>query len=99
MTSLEKLKVLTPFQKLPKNLGDLGKLIVAKGYEKLPKRPINRPIWSHCLFDPSPLDTKINHPLQGIEPKVTTMKISCESWCLKQAAYLGITFRYTFRYE
>ena len=35
MTSLEKLKV--PLQKLPKNVGDLGKLIVAKGFEKLPK--------------------------------------------------------------
>ena len=29
----EKLKILTPLQKLPKNLGDLGKLIVAKGFE------------------------------------------------------------------
>ena len=29
MFSLEKLKILTPLQKLPKNLGDLGKLIVA----------------------------------------------------------------------
>ena len=37
MISLEKLKVLSPLQKLPKNLGDLGKLIVAKGFEKLPK--------------------------------------------------------------
>ena len=25
------------FKKLPKNAGDLGKLIVAKGFEKLPK--------------------------------------------------------------
>ena len=25
------------FKKLPKNVGDLGKLIVAKGYKKLPK--------------------------------------------------------------
>ena len=37
MISLEKLKILTPLQKLPKNLGDLGKLIYAKGFEKLPK--------------------------------------------------------------
>ena len=29
--------VLTPFQKLPKNVGDMGKLIVAKGFENLPK--------------------------------------------------------------
>ena len=35
--SLEKLKILTPFQELPKNVGDLGKLIVATGLEKLPK--------------------------------------------------------------
>ena len=37
MVSLEKLNILTPLQKLPKNVGDLGKLIVAKGFEKLPK--------------------------------------------------------------
>ena len=37
MISLEKCKILTPLQKLPKNMGDLGKLIVAKGFEKLPK--------------------------------------------------------------
>ena len=37
MISLEKLKILTPLHKLPKNIGDLGKLIVAKGFEKLPK--------------------------------------------------------------
>ena len=37
MISLEKLNILTPLQKLPKNVGDLGKLIVAKGFEKLPK--------------------------------------------------------------
>ena len=36
MISLEKLKILTPLQKLPKNLGDLGKLI-AKGFKNLPK--------------------------------------------------------------
>ena len=34
MISPEKLKILTPLQKLPKNLGDLGKLIIAKGFEK-----------------------------------------------------------------
>ena len=37
MISLEKWIILTPLQKLPKNVGDLGKLIVAKGFEKLPK--------------------------------------------------------------
>ena len=37
MITLEKLKILTPLQKLPKNVGDLGKLIVAKGFKKFPK--------------------------------------------------------------
>ena len=37
MISLEKLNLLTPLQNLPKNVGDLGKLIVAKGFKKLPK--------------------------------------------------------------
>ena len=38
MNSMEKLKTLTPLQKkFPENVGDLGKLIVAKGFEKFPK--------------------------------------------------------------
>ena len=32
MISLEKIKILTLLQKLPKNVGYLGKLIVAKDY-------------------------------------------------------------------
>ena len=39
MISVEKLKILTPLQKLPKNVGNLGKLIVTTGFEKLPKVP------------------------------------------------------------
>ena len=35
--SLEKLKILTPLQKLPNNVVDLGKLTAATGFEKLPK--------------------------------------------------------------
>ena len=37
MISLAKWKILTPLQKLPKNEWDFGKLIVATGFEKLPK--------------------------------------------------------------
>ena len=37
MISVEKLKVLTPLQKLPKNVGYCGKLIVAKGFKFCPK--------------------------------------------------------------
>ena len=29
--------ILTPLQKLPKNVWDKGKLIIAKGFKKLPK--------------------------------------------------------------
>ena len=35
--SLEKWKILTPLQKLPKYVGNLAKLIVANSFEKLPK--------------------------------------------------------------
>ena len=37
MISLEKWIILAPLLKLPKNVGDLGKFIVAKGFKKLPK--------------------------------------------------------------
>ena len=37
MILLEKVKILTPFQKLPMNVGVLGKLIVAKSFKNLPK--------------------------------------------------------------
>ena len=37
MITLQKLMILTPLQKLPKNVRDLDKLIDAKSFEKLPK--------------------------------------------------------------
>ena len=37
MISLEKWIILTPLQKLPNSVGDLGKIIVATGFECLPK--------------------------------------------------------------
>ena len=37
MISIDKLKILAPTQKLPKTVGDLCKLIVAKGFKNLPK--------------------------------------------------------------
>ena len=37
MFSLEKLKFLKTLQKLYNNVSNLGKIIVAAGYEKLPK--------------------------------------------------------------
>ena len=47
MILLEKLKILTALQKLPKNERHLGKLIVDKGFLKVVQSPKNRPIWSH----------------------------------------------------
>ena len=37
MISLEKWMMLTPVQKLPNNVGNLGKIIVATGFEWLSK--------------------------------------------------------------
>ena len=37
MISLEKWMILTPLQKLPNNVCNLGKIIVATGFELLPK--------------------------------------------------------------
>ena len=37
MISLEKWMILTPLQKLPKNWGNWGKFIVAKGFKNLSK--------------------------------------------------------------
>ena len=37
MISLEKSNILTPLPKLPKNVDDLGNIIVARGFKKLPK--------------------------------------------------------------
>ena len=37
LISQEKWQILKPLQKLPKNVEDLGKLIVAKDFKKLPK--------------------------------------------------------------
>ena len=53
---------------MPKNIGDLGKFIVAKGFKKLPKVQINHPIWSHCSF------TKCHFPKgdDNISPKECT---------------------------
>ena len=45
----EKWWILTPLQKLPKNVGYLGKIIVANGFKKVAQSQINRLIWSHWL--------------------------------------------------
>ena len=38
MISLEKWYILTPLQQLPMNVGDLGKLVAAKGFKKWSKK-------------------------------------------------------------
>ena len=37
MISLEKWKIFTPLEKMPKNVGDLGKIFATTGFEKLLK--------------------------------------------------------------
>ena len=49
MILLEKLMILTTLQKLSKNVDNLGKIIIATGFEKVAQSAINRPIWSHFL--------------------------------------------------
>ena len=36
MILLENLQILTPLEKVPKTVGDLGKVIIATGFENLP---------------------------------------------------------------
>ena len=43
------MKYFDPFTKIAKNVGYLGKIILATGFEKMPKSAINRTIWSHWL--------------------------------------------------
>ena len=50
MISLEKWKILPPLQNLSKKVGDLVKLIAAKGFKELPKVQKNRQIWSHWFL-------------------------------------------------
>ena len=58
MISLEKWKILTPIQKLLKNVGDLGKIIVATGFKNFAQSAINRQIWSHWLESRSREESK-----------------------------------------
>ena len=70
MISLEKLWILTPLQKLPKHVGDLGKLIGAKGFKKMPK----------CKKSPNLVTlqttTKSNHCNLGTIPAVDRIQSS-----------------------
>jgi len=72
MISLEKGKILTPWQKLPKNVWDLSKLIAAKGFKKLPKV---QKIATSGHTDHRPL-------FQGSEPWITCAGFNCAT-CLQ----------------
>ena len=79
MISLIKLKILTPLQKLPKNVGDLGNSILAKGFEKVAQSPINHPIWSHWSWPPFRLFSaffKQTLP-QSLQQKMWKFSIDC----------------------
>ena len=54
MISLEKLQIQTPLQKLPKTVGDLSKIIVAKGFKNPPKvQKIVKSCHSACNTGPT----------------------------------------------
>ena len=54
MISLEKGKIFSPLQKMPKNVGYFGKLIVAYvRLWKVAQSATNCPIWSHSLCGPT----------------------------------------------
>ena len=75
MISLEKLKILTPLQNLPKNVGDLGPLIVAKGFKKLPKvQKIS--ISGHTDWEQNVTNTMLhNRKKQPLGEKIFAQKI------------------------
>ena len=50
MISLEKLKILTTLQKLPKNVEDFGQINSCQRLWKVAQSAINHPIWSHCQW-------------------------------------------------
>ena len=74
MISLEILKILTPLQKSPKNVRDLGKLIVAKGLKTCPKS------------NKSP--NMVTLPTTSVNLKVDTVyRVSKQAWvCVRKGA-------------
>ena len=65
MISQEKLMTLTHLQKLPKNVRDLYKLIVSKGFKKLPK--VQKIAQSGHTAELSPLDhLRVPHKIEKI---------------------------------
>ena len=83
MVSLEKRMILTPLQQLPKNGENWGKLIVAKGFKKLPKvQKIARS--GHTVHDHSVFIRVYRRGLQGKYIKFILLCLSMElfSYCL-----------------
>ena len=61
MISIEKWMILTSLQKLPNNVGDLDKLIVAKGFKNLPKVQLMAQSGHTGLYSPGDLLTCTYH--------------------------------------
>ena len=86
MISLEKWMILTPLQKLTKNMGDLGKIIVAKCFECLPK--LQKIAQSgHTAKDDLKIDWWLGIPI-GLSQFLYREKMpkwKCQSLCSKHA--------------
>ena len=87
MISPEKWMILTLLQKLPKNGGDWGKLIVAKCFKKLAKVKINRPIWSHWLQQQISRTTQITFTFCKITDSETTTESGEEDELTAKATF------------
>ena len=62
MISIEKWKILTPLQKLPKNVDDLGKITVTKSFKKLPKVQSGHTV---CWYQPNIIIYSLNATFQS----------------------------------
>ena len=87
MISPEKWMILTLLQKLPKNGGDWGKLIVAKCFKKLAKVKINRLIWSHWLQQQISRTTQITFTFCKITDSETTTESGEEDELTAKATF------------
>ena len=72
--------ILTPLQKLPNNVGYLGKIIVATGFEWLPKVQKNCPNWSHCLCTIKDTPWVTTHPLRDVTAALSQKVMSYQSY-------------------
>ena len=83
MISVEKLMILTPLQKLPRNVGNLGKIIVCHQLWIAAQSAKNCPIWSHWWWE------------RELEREFNGCKIRIPVWSIPKTGAL-MTFSLSF---